>query len=302
MMDFSDGPFDGSFPGSDSGAPPVEGYEFTISNGQVTGIERVIGTNSFNLPLPGDATFAVGAGSVTETIAHTSATDVIQYVASPTDATLYNLSSETETYANPVTLYADGVTLGYSFTVANGAVTAMQEVLSRGSHTDSFDLPLSPSTTLSISGGTVTETSVQGNTIDTVAFVQPSGSTLYAVASTTTTFVQPGTATTLLSVNPYDRAEFTIDGSGNVTQIQSVSPTGTTAIVTPDSHFAFSQLAPGFVEETATFGTHTSYAVYYEGGASGIYTEVAHGTGTTVDLVGLKAQLAQLPPGIEALV
>jgi len=48
-----------------------------------------------------------------------------------------------------------------------------------------------------------------------------------------------------------------------------------------------------------TVGTHSAYEVFHDGNGDGIYTAVAHGTGTTVDLVGLKAQLL---PSIEAVV
>jgi hypothetical protein len=62
-------------------------------------------------------------------------------------------------------------------------------------------------------------------------------------------------------------------------------------------------LAAGFVQETTTFGAHSAYEIFYEGsGSGGIYTEVAHGSGVSVDLVGLQAQLAQLPAAVSALV
>ncbi len=144
---------------------------------------------------------------------------------------------------------------------------------------------------------------MRGNGVATIQFVQPTGSTLYAVGSVTEAIIQANGASTLLSVNPYDRAEFTIDSSGTVTQVQSVSPTGTVATVTPNSHTTFTQLAPGFVQETVTYGSHASYVVFSEGsGSGGIYTEVAHGSGSTVDLVGLQAQLAHLPASVGALV
>src|SRR5476649_530896 len=41
-----------------------EGYKFDITNGQVTGIERVFGSHTENLRLPTDATFTAGATSV----------------------------------------------------------------------------------------------------------------------------------------------------------------------------------------------------------------------------------------------
>jgi hypothetical protein len=51
-----------------------------------------------------------------------------------------------------------------------------------------------------------------------------------------------------------------------------------------------------------THGSQTSYVVFYEASGSGPYTEIAHGHGSSVDLVGLKAQLAQLPSSIGMLI
>lgn len=294
--------FGAGWSGSQSGSSPEQGFEFTVTNGQVTGMERVFGSFTFDLQLPSNATFAVGTNTVTETITGTSATEVIQYTAESGNSSLYQVSEDTVTFTNPSTTSSNGHTLGYSFTVSNGTVTAEQETVGISTHTFSFNVPIPPAAIFSVGSGTVTETLVQGNAVETIQFVQPSGSSLYAVASESTAFVQPGTATTLLSVNPYDRAEFTIS-NGAVTQVQSVSPSGAVTTIVPNSHTTFTQLAPGFVEETTTFRSHSSYEVFYAGsGSNGIYTEVAHGSGTAVDLVGLQAQLAQLPSGINALV
>lgn len=278
------------------------GYEFTISNGTVTGEQRVIGTQTFSLNLPANATFAVDGTTkaVTETLAGTNATKVDQFTPDPANAAIYHLASEILTFANPTTTNANGSTSGYSFTIANGTVTGMQEVSSHVSyngttHTYTESETLSPTASFSVSGSTVTETSVQGNTVEIQQFVASGTSGLYAVASEATTFIQPGSATTLLSVSPFDRAKFSLDASGNVTQVQHVSPNGTVTTATPNTYTAFSQLAPGFVLETVTIGTRSSYEVYNDGNGDGIYTAVAHGQGTTVDLVGLKTQLAADP-------
>lgn len=288
--------------GGNLGAITPNGVMFTISNGAVTGEQRVIGTQTFSLNLPANATFAVdgAANTVTETLTGTNATKVDQFTLDPTSPTLYHMTSEVVTFTNPTTTSANGSTNGYSFTIANGSVTAMQEVSSHISyngttHTRTESETLSPTASFSVSGSTVTETSVQGNTIEILQFVASGTSGLYAVASETTTFIQPGAATTLLSVSPFDRAKFSLDASGNVTQVQHVSPNGTVTTATPNTYTAFSQLAPGFVLETVTLGTRSAYEVYNDGNGDGIYTAVAHGQGVTVDLVGLKAQLSADP-------
>lgn len=280
----------------------TNGFEFTIANGQVTAMERVFGTRTVNLPLPSDATFAVATDTVTETITHSKSTDVITFTQNPSDASLYDVTSTTDTITTPTTTFSNGTTSGFSFTITNGTVTGVQAEWSNAAHSHSQNLPISPSASFAVGSGTVTETLVFGNDVQSTTFVQPSGSTLYAVSSVTDTFIQPGSATTLLSVDPFQRDEFTINAGGTVTQVQSLSPKGTLTAITPNSHTAFTQLATGFVEETQTYGVHSGYEVFYDGSGGGIYTEVAHGNGTTVDLVGLKAQLAQLPPMLEALV
>jgi hypothetical protein len=277
------------------------GYEFTISNGAVTGEQRAIGTQTFSLNLPTNATFAVNSttNTVTETLTTTGSTEIIQFAQNPTNSALYNIASETETITNPTTTNANGTTDGYSFTIANGSVTGLQKVSSHTSYngvvrTNTESQTLSPAATFTVNGTTITETSVQGNTIEIQKFVSSGTTGLYAVASESTTFVQPGSATTLLDVNPFNRDEFTIT-NGTVTQVQSVSPTGTLTTVTPNANTTFSQLATGFVQETVTNGTNSAYVVYYDGNSKGIYTDIAHGTGTTVDLVGLQTQLASAP-------
>lgn len=294
-MDFCEAFFDAARPASDSDGPTTQhGFEFTVSNGQVMAMEGVIGANTFNIHVPSNATFALGTNMVTETITGTNATDVIQYTAETGNNAFYQVSQDTVTFTNPSTTDSNGHTFGYAFTISNGAVTAEQETFGNASHTTTFNVRLSPGAVFSTGNGTVTETLAHGNSVETIRYVQPSGSTLYAVASETTTFIQPGTATTALSVNPCDRAEFTI-ATGTVTQVQSVSPNGTATTVTPNSHTTFTQLAQGFVEETTTFGSHSAYTVFYAGsGSGGVYTEVAHGSGTTVDLVGLQAQLGEM--------
>jgi hypothetical protein len=297
----------GSFGGFGGAAITPQGYGFTISGTQVTAMDRVFGTLTFNMNLPSNAAFAVdtSTNTVTETLAGTNASETIQYTTDPTNASLYHIAQETETITNPATTNIYGRTDGYSFTISSAnQVTAMQKVSGFSTYTFTHNIQLSPAATFAVSGtgtgSTVTETALQGNTIATTQFALTS-SGLYAVASESTTFVQPGTATTLLSVNPFDRANFTVDASGNVTQVQSVSPIGTATTITPSSLVTFHQIAAGFVQETLTYGAYSSYDVFYQGG-SGPYTEVAHGSGTTVDLIGLQHQLATLPSALVALI
>lgn len=269
-------------------------FQFTIASGQVTGEQVVRGSHVETVHIPKDATFTVGTGTVTETLAGSHVTEVTQFTADPLHAGAYLISSETGTVASPTTTDAKGHVHGFSFTIAGGVVTAEQVVEgSSATSTHSHNLPLDPGAQFQVSGATVTETAVRGNEIEVTTFV-PSGSAgLYAMSSETTTFIPVGSATTALSVEPHERDEFTFDSAGGVSAIQKVHADGTTSAYVPGSHESFAQAAPGFVVETITHGTATAYEVFHDGNGDGIYTAVAHGTGT-LDLAGLKLQLASI--------
>jgi hypothetical protein len=266
------------------------GFEFTISNGQVSGMERVFGSDTFSLTIPSSASFTVGSNSVTETLTGSRATEVVQFVQDASNTSLYHIGMETLTVTSPTTSYDNGVSFGYAFTISNGAVTGMQESFSYAGNTHTHNLFIAPTATFSMTNTGVTENLVYGNVLETIQFVASSGG-LYAVASDSESFIQPGAATTLLSVEPYERAKFTVDASNAISQVQAVLVNGAVQTVTLPAGISFSVLAPGYVLETRTNGSHSSYEVFHDGNGDGIYTAVAHGQGTTVDLVGLQAQI-----------
>ncbi|HEY8023137.1 MAG TPA: hypothetical protein VIF60_01135, partial [Burkholderiaceae bacterium] len=213
-----------------------QGYEFTLgTSGQVTAMEYVYGTRTFDLKLPGNATFAADAagGTVTETLTERNATEAIVYSAETSNSSLYQVTQESLTITTPSTTSPNGFVNGYSFTTTGDQVTAMQEVFGQSGNTHTHTLNSAPNTVFSVSGSTVTETSIHGNAVETIQFVQPANSTLYAVGSETTSFITQGSATTTLSVNPYERAEFIIGTGGSVTQVQAVSPSGVATTFTP---------------------------------------------------------------------
>jgi hypothetical protein len=264
---------------------------FTISDGQVTGIEHVIGSRTIASGLPAGATFTVGTGTVTETLTRGAATATLTWTADASDAGLYHLTQEVRSFDT-----AAAHTPTYGFTVTNGAVTAMTQTFgtSGWSHTVAVaDLAASAFT---VDGSTVTETAIRGNTLETLRFTTTDGTT-YKLASETFSVIPAGTAATALDVEPYERMRFTFDGT-TVTAAQSVKPDGTAVDVHLGSTVAYAQAAAGYVVETITRGSHTYYEVFHDGNGDGIYTAVAHGQGTTVDLVGLQAQIT---PQIDTL-
>lgn len=298
MMQSGHGMFNA--PGLGSGGPALQpsGVGFTIVDGAVTAMQRIFGTHTVNLPLPSGATFAVSGNTVTETLAGRNGTEVLQYTIDPSNASLYHLSAETATVSSPTTAYDNGRSFGYTFTISDGAVTGMQQFVGNATNSHSWNLSIDPSARFTVSGSTITETTVHGNAIETIQFVTSGTGGLYAVAQESTTFVQPGSATTLLCVQPYERAKFIFASNDTVTQVQLVRADGSLATVTVDGSTTFTKLAGGYVLETVSHGARSAFEVFHDGNGDGIYTAVAHGTGTSVDLVGLQAQIT---PAIDAI-
>ena len=272
-------------------AQTAHGVQFTLTNGQVSAMAWVEGSATHTLPIPGNATFTVNGTTVTETLAGTRGTQTLQFTQDATNTALYHITGESLTVANPSTTDSNGHVHGYSFTLSNGAVTAVQRVDgASASTTHSHDLAILPGESFAISSTGVTETIVSGNTIETLQFVAVGTGGLYALAAETTTVIQSGTATTRLDVHALDRDLFTLGSNGAVTQVQAVKLDGTSKTLTVPSNVTYTQLKAGYVLETVVKGSTSHYEVYHDGNGDGIYTNVAHGSGS-VDLVGLKAQI-----------
>jgi hypothetical protein len=247
---------------------------------------------------PGSTTFAfsgIGTATVTETINQPYATTTLTYGEVSGSTGAYQLGSELVSFTPP----SGGPAVTYSFTETSGSVTAISETVTFGSFSHTGNVPIEPDAVFTLGTGSVTETLANGNNVETLTFTANS-SGAYVLSSVGTSFISQGNAGTALDIDPYERAQFTIAG-GSVTGESRVSANGTVTALQADSNVSFSVLASGFVEETVTFGSHSAYTVFYSASGSGIYTAIAEGSGTTVDLVGLKAELAQLPAAVAAL-
>lgn len=263
----------------------TEGYKFTITNGAVTGLARVDGTHTSTLRLPSDASFTIGTTGITETRSTTKASETIQFVQDASDSSLYHIASDLLVF-NTSSASAHHA---YTFTISNGAVSAMQHVHGTRTHSEA----LAPTSKFVLtSDGKIIETSIHDNVIETITYVAGTTAGQYLIASDARTFVQTGSATTALDVEGYDRAKFTIDATGAVTQVQQVKLDGTSTTLKLATNVSYQQLEAGYVLEVLTRGSRTSYELYHDGNGDGIYTEVAHGSGSSVDLVGLKTQLS----------
>ena len=275
-------------------------YSFTVSSGTVTAEQVIWGTRSLDVTLSSADSFTVGTGTVTETITSSTATKTITFSLESGSTSLYQITADSYTVTTPSTTTADGGTLSYSFTTGSGTVTAESITASHGTSSFTQSVTLPSDAVFTVGTASITETYAKGNEVVTLTYVQPSGSTGYALSSEQVTVIPEGTTTTQLSVDTSDRLEFTISSSGSVTGVSAVSPNGVVTALTIPGNVTYTQLATGFVEETVTNGGTSHYEIFYSPTGSGIYTEIAHGTGT-VDLTGLKTQLAELPSTITAL-
>ena len=246
----------------------------------------------------------LGTATVTETVTSSYGVQTITFTEESGSTTLYQVSSENLTVTSPTAAQANGDVVTFTLTESVSTVTAISETITNGTKSSTVSQTLDPTATFTIGSGTVTETFLTGNSVETVTFAADGSS--YVVSSIAAAVIAAGTATTALSINALDRAEFTI-ASGAVTAVSTVSPTGTVATLSHGSNVTFTpltnstSLAGSFVEETVTSGSNSSYKVFYEASGSSIYTEVAHGAGTTVDLTGLATQLEKLPAANLAL-
>jgi len=255
-------------------------------------------------------TFSFTTGSaglvVTETINLASSTETLTFTGGS------QLTESLVTVTTPSATTANGGTLTYSFT-AGSSGTTVTETVSNGSISHSFVLPTNPTAVFAATtlGSTAveTQTSAAGNTVQTITYINTSG-TNYVVASTDTLYIPQGTATTALNINAFDRAEISISGSSTTVTPVNASGTALTsftapssnsfAVVTPTTVPAGLPAAGSFVEETITHGTHVDNVLFYSAtGTSGIYTEVAHAA--TIDVTGVAAQLSHLPSAVLAL-
>jgi hypothetical protein len=260
--------------------------QFTITDGQVTGLARVIGSNAIPVRLPSDATFTVGTGTVAETVTSGTTSEVLTYAVDTADSTLYHLSQDVRTFDT-----AAASARSYTFTVTDGSVTALSESVGTSGNVRTVDITKLAATTFTVDGNTITATTVHDNVLETLQFTSTDGTTFH-LASDTQAFATLGSATTALDVDAYDRLSFTFSGD-TVTAARVVKADGTTAAVSTHGNatVAYTQPGAGYVVQTTTSGTRSTFELFHDGNGDGIYTEVAHGTGTTVDIVGLQAQI-----------
>jgi hypothetical protein len=281
-------------------------FGFTISGSSVTAMSAVNGTKSHALKIPANASFVAsvvkGVVSVTETITQPKSTETIVYGAESATSTAFHIVSDTIVVSAPTTTSANGSTVGFEFSSTNGTITDVQRTSTYKGVSRSSDAGPSGAVFVKNADGSVTESFVHGNAIETIKFVKPTGSTLYAIGASTTTYIPLGASKTVLNVEPEDRLDITLRGN-SVTGVQSVAPNGVKTTLNLPTGVVFQEVTagdPSLIQEIVTRNGHSSYELFLKSAATGLYTEIAHGTGVTVDLVGIQAQLQQLPAGLLA--
>ena len=142
-----------------------------------------------------------------------------------------------------------------------------------------------------ISGAAVTiGFDVDEHAINALDFVITGGTTPYAPLPASRILVQDGSGNAPATLEFLEHAKFVLDSDGNISQLQYVRSDGTVDTVTPSPQASLTKLDAGYVVVTVSDGTQNSFQLYYDSEGCGIYSIVAHGTETAVELVGVKAE------------
>lgn len=178
----------------------------------------------------------------------------------------------------------------FSFTLTNGSVTAGSLTLPSGS---TVSLPLSGTTKYSVSGSEVIATYTNGNVTQEIHFADSDADGLYNVVSSSQVELAAPQSNWLGFVNR-EQLKATVDTSGTVSAVSQVSWHGNERVLlsstVSDSNTTWT-VQNGLLVETHTLANGTSqWEVFRDGNADGVYTEVASGTGTLINLTGVLTQ------------
>lgn len=174
-------------------------YAFTITDEDVTGMQKIVGTRAIAMELPAEATFTVSGGTVTETLLYGSATEALTYVANDSNNGTYFLAHDLKTFDT-----RSANARSYGFMVIDGILMSLAEGRGVAGSTQTVDVTRLAATAFAINGDTITETSVQRNVVETLTFVARDGSS-YHLAPSLKTFISAGDATTMLFVESTER-------------------------------------------------------------------------------------------------
>jgi len=204
-----------------------------------------------------------------------------------------------DTNTNPLGGHLDALPMGgrghglpsgevFGFTIASGTVTAAKITTPMGTV---VDLPLTSGVTYSVSGTDVLATKVDADSKEVVRYSDADVDGLYQAVAASEVFTTAPTKNALGFTNR-ETLKVTLTGTV-VTGVTETMPNGTQKVALS------SMVTPTDTTWTITNGllveTHTStsgavqYEIFRDGNGDGVYTEVAHGMGALVDLVGVVA-------------
>lgn len=198
-------------------------------------------------------------------------------------------SSHTESHdfgSSPVGAYQKG----YQFAIASGdVVTSVTEV----EHGIAKIKSIKPYETYSVSGADVLKMESKGGFQEISRYSDSNTDGVYQkIAEATVLDVGAATPTLQNALLRGDHMKFSFDASGQVVLgAYHVLKSGLVSAETIKANMQFS-IQNGFVIETEIKGTATHWEIFRDGNADGIYSEVAHGEGLLIDLVGLSNNLA----------
>jgi hypothetical protein len=177
----------------------------------------------------------------------------------------------------------------FTFTINAGAVTAAKVTLPGGT---TIALPLTTGVTYSVSGTDVLATRSDPNGIDVLRYSDTDADGFYGVIASA--HVQTSAPQVdMLGFSHREAVSVTL-GAAGVTSVSQKHWDGSTQVllsgtVVPNN--TSWTISNGLLVETHTQSNGpTSWEVFRDGNADGVYTEVASGFGTMIDLVGVVAQ------------
>lgn len=179
----------------------------------------------------------------------------------------------------------------FSFTLTDGKVSAGSLTLPDGT---TIALPTAGPVSYAVSGTDITATLTSTGRIDQLHFGDADADGLYNVVSSSH-INTAAPETNVLGFGLRETIKVTLDSAASdVTAVSRVHWDGNervllSADVVP-THVDWS-VSQGLVVATHTSSDgHTHWDIYRDGNADGVYTEVASGTGTLIDLTGVIAQ------------
>lgn len=176
---------------------------------------------------------------------------------------------------------------GYKFTVTNGVVSGVAEV----EHGRTKNKLIKSYEQYQVDGANIVKSEAKGAWSELATYSDSNNDGIFQKVSEASVLNPVNATSSQIQAALYkcDHMKFTLDASGTVTSAIAISKNGIEFnAINPKVSFTEQS---GFIVKTSTSFNSSKWEVFADGNADGIYTEVAHGSGAAVDLVGLSAQI-----------